>query len=388
MRIRVVFCILLGLCSCSQSPHEEDSSKPHELALLYNLSGYEAALDVPALKGTELAFKLLSKKYPKIADELGYVVINSHSHLQEVQEDAKRVAEDSKTAALMGFCNTDMVLAAAPMADKQQKLFITPGATSPQLPQQDHNVYLAAFGDNAQAAASAEYAHDHLGYRSVCILYDQEMESTLLLSKYFKESFASYGGTILSEIGFPHLPPSISQQLDALQSLSRTPDFIYLAAGPREALSLIKEIRHRGLTQPIFGGDSFDTPQLVQSDTGLNDIYFTTHVMLDLQTTDPIVNDFINAYMETYQEFPKSAFSALGFDAANLFFEAISRSASYQTEDLMKAMDSIHNFGGVTGTISYLDGSHIPVKPVTLIVIKKDRRVFVASFIPQKVPSP
>ncbi|MEZ4678407.1 MAG: hypothetical protein R2932_29740 [Caldilineaceae bacterium] len=47
----------------------------------------------------------------------------------------------------------------APAAAAAQRLFLTSGATSPQLPAQVPDyLYLACFGDNVQAAAAAEWA--------------------------------------------------------------------------------------------------------------------------------------------------------------------------------------------------------------------------------------
>ena len=70
---------------------------------------------------------------------------------------------ERNVSALFGLSDTDAVLAAAPPAAAAETLFLTSGATSPQLAEQIPTyLYLACFGDNDQAAAGAEYARQTL----------------------------------------------------------------------------------------------------------------------------------------------------------------------------------------------------------------------------------
>ncbi|MDL1882015.1 amino acid permease, partial [Gammaproteobacteria bacterium PRO2] len=70
----------------------------------------------------------------------------------------KQFVDEDKVIGVVGFTDTDSVLASGPTIQKAGIPFITAGATSPKIPDQVGDVmYLACFGDNVQAAVGAEY---------------------------------------------------------------------------------------------------------------------------------------------------------------------------------------------------------------------------------------
>ena len=98
-------------------------------------------------------------------------------------------------SAIVGLSDTDQVLAAAPIAARAGVPFVTSGATSPLLPADVPNwLFLACFGDNAQAAASAQYASEQLGAQLRCRPLRPELDYTRLLATYFQRSFRAQGG--------------------------------------------------------------------------------------------------------------------------------------------------------------------------------------------------
>ena len=59
---------------------------------------------------------------------------------------ATQLADSDKVVAMMGFSDSDMVLAAAPIAAQAGLVFVTSGATSPKLPEQVPDyLYLGVF---------------------------------------------------------------------------------------------------------------------------------------------------------------------------------------------------------------------------------------------------
>ncbi len=95
---------------------------------------------------------------------------------------------------LIGFSDTDMVLAAASIAAKNKRVFLTSGATSPELPRQvPQYLFLACFGDNVQAAAGAEWAVKTLKARTAVVLYKQTSTYAKLLHGYFQTRFKQTG---------------------------------------------------------------------------------------------------------------------------------------------------------------------------------------------------
>jgi branched-chain amino acid transport system substrate-binding protein len=269
---------------------------------------------------------------------------------------------------MMGLSDTDMVLAATPVVARARIPFVTSGATSPKLADEYNGLFLACFGDNAQAAAGAEYAYNEMDLKTCCLLVDGDMEYARLLSSYFKERYLDLGGKIIME--------SFVNDSDR-KSLSRavgneSPDMIYLAAGPKEARAMIEVMRKAGIQSPVIGGDSLDSPELRRQDMGR--IVFSTHVLMDGNSSGK-EREFARAYQAEYGYPPENAFSALGYDTFNLLAYAIGRAGSDDPQAIFEALENTSGFKGVTGEISYQDGDHIPVKDVTIILLTNGRIV-------------
>jgi branched-chain amino acid transport system substrate-binding protein len=63
---------------------------------------------------------------------------------------------------------------------------------------------------------------------------------------------------------------------------------------------------------------------------------------------------------------PANAFAGLGRDTVLLLATAVHK-AHTEKKSLVSVLNSTSDFPGVTGAISYKDGSRVPVKPVALV---------------------
>jgi branched-chain amino acid transport system substrate-binding protein len=72
-------------------------------------------------------------------------------------------------------------------------------------------------------------------------------------------------------------------------------------------------------------------------------------------------------YKSYYGEEPTSAFAALGYDAVRLASLAIGKAQSVEPGAIRSALESIREYPGVTGSISYGPAQHIPHKDVTIV---------------------
>ncbi|MCB1404336.1 MAG: ABC transporter substrate-binding protein, partial [Rhodobacteraceae bacterium] len=104
----------------------------------------------------------------------------------------------------------------------------------PLLPRQvPDNLFLAAFGDNVQAAAGAEWAFESLGARSAAVLYSRGSTYAQLLQGYFADSFTALGGQVLAVAAYDPGDPAAA--VAALPPV----DLIYLAALPDEVAEAV-----------------------------------------------------------------------------------------------------------------------------------------------------
>ena len=131
---------------------------------------------------------------------------------------------------------------------------------------------------------------------------------------------------------------------------------LYVAAMPDDIGLVVKQMRQAGVTQPIVGGDGYDTPLLLQvGGEAANDVYYSTHAYM-ARTSTPAIQKFYKDYQAAYGTPPENAFAALGYDTVGLIADAIKRAGSEDPPRIRDALAATQGYPGVTGTISYPAG--------------------------------
>ncbi len=360
------------------------AERPVIVGALYNLTGGQQDLDVPSSRGARLAVDEANKKGGVLGRPVQLILRDGQTKPKVIaRETAKLFKQETTIAGLIGFSDTDMVLAAASIAAKNKRVFLTSGATSPELPRQvPQYLFLACFGDNVQAAAGAEWAIKTLKARSVVVLYKQSSSYARLLHGYFETRFKQLGGKVLAVR--PYTPASIKAKVRDLPPA----DLVYLAAQPDDVAAAIAALREAGIASPILGGDGLDIGAAWKQVAHADKIYFTTHAYLGADNPDARVQAFRAAYAKAYPGKEADAFAALGYDTARLLMAAIASAGSTEPQAVRRALAATTGFAGVTGTIGYRNGSRIPAKSVSIIAVTQGRQSLAASVLPEKIPPP
>ncbi len=378
------FCGLVALVFAAAFTGATAAEHPVVIGAMYNLTGGQEDLDIPSSRGVRLAVDEANKKGGVLGRQVKLIVRDGRTKPTViVREVASLFKQEPTIVGVIGFSDTDMVLAAAPVAAKHKRVFVTSGATSPRLPRAvPRYLFLACFGDNVQAAAGAEWAFKTLKARTAVVLYKRTSTYAKLLHGYFRTRFKQLGGKVLTV-----RPYTLATIKDAAKGLPKA-DLVYFAAQPDDALAGVAALRGAGVAEPILGGDGLDIGAAWQQIGQLDKIYFTTHAYLGGDNPDPRVRAFRAAYTKAYPGKEADAFSALGYDTARLLMTAIKSAGSTKPLAVRKALAATHDFAGVTGTISYRGGSRIPAKSVSIIAVTQGRQTLAANVLPQKIPPP
>ena len=371
-------------------PTAAPAAEPIKIGAIYNLTGAQASLDAPSANGAKLAIKEINAAGGLLGRPVELALYDGKTDAATIGNAATQLTESEKVVAMLGFSDSDQTLAAAPIAAKAGVVFVTSGATSPKLPEQVPDyLYMACFGDNVQAAAGAEYAHNTLKAKTAYLLIDKGMEYTLLLGKYFKERFTELGGNVILEDTYQTGDKDFSAQITELKAAGAMPDVLFISSGPDDIGTIVKQFRDAGVDKPLFGGDAYDTPLLVQiAGKGAENTYFTTHSLMDATLGSNAVKQFIAAYQAQFMAPPENAFAGLGYDTVKLIADAIERAGSADPKAIREALAQTKDLPGVTGAITFQPGSRIPQKGITVILVKDDKFTLAAEVVPQKVPAP
>jgi branched-chain amino acid transport system substrate-binding protein len=355
--------------------------------ITFDLTGAESALDLPASNGALLAVEEINAAGGVLGQPIEPVLRDSRYEMDVTAQIARQFVEEDGVVAVVGFTDSDSVLASGPIIQEAGIPFITAGATSPLLPEQVGDLFfMACFGDNVQAAAAAEYAFENFG-DTAYLLWDEGVEYTTLLAGYFKARFEELGGTLVLEDTYADDATDFSAQITKIRALAEQPDFYFISAMPYNVGPVVNQMREAGLDGPIVGGDGYDTPDLVSvAGDAANNVFFTTHALMDSEIGTDAIKEFIAAYNEAYGHDPENAFAPLGYDAVYLLADAIERAGSTDAAAIQEALLETEDFPGVTGSITFSEGAHIPQKGVTIIEVADGAFTLAEEVVPEVVP--
>ena len=357
-----------------------------KIGMIYNMTGSQASLDAPSANGAKLAAKEVNAAGGVLGKKIELAAFDGKSDAATIANSATQLTQTDKVVAMLGFSDSDMVMAAAPTAAKAGIVFVTSGATSPKLPDQVPD-YL--YSMPLSMSRYTVFAFNTMKAKTVYLLIDKGMEYTLLLGKYFKDRFTELGGKVVLEDNYQTGDKDYSAQITKLRGLKAAPDMLYIAAGPDDVGTIVKQFRDAGVKKPIMGGDGYDTPLLVQvAGAGAEGVYFTTHSLMDASLGTDAVKAFIAAYQAEYKTPPENAFAGLGYDTVKLLVDAIKRAGSADPKAIREALNDTKDLPGVTGAITFQPGSRIPQKGVTVILVKDGKFTLAQEVVPQKVPAP
>ena len=248
------------------SPAAAPSGEPIKIGSPYNLTGGYASIDNPAANGSKLAVKEINAAGGVLGRPLEiYHRGRARATCRPSPRSPRSWSRRMASTPWSGLTDTSYMLAAGPVAQEAGLPFLDVGGTAPLITTVGDYIFMLPFGDNVQAAVSAEFANEK-GWKTAALLFDEAMDYTKFLAKYFKDRFTmeDIGGQIVSELTYSMGDTDFSAQLTEFKNLDPQPDFLFVSSNPGEIGTIIKQARDLGLEMPIVGGDGYDTPLLAE----------------------------------------------------------------------------------------------------------------------------
>ncbi|AXY26780.1 branched-chain amino acid ABC transporter substrate-binding protein [Suicoccus acidiformans] len=337
----------------------------------YELSGDAASYGTQMLEGLELAVKEVNENGGLLdGQEVEIVSYDNKSQVTESASVAQRLASED-VVGVVGPALTGTTEAGIPILTEAGIPNVLPAATGDDLTFDASGnvleyIFRVCFSNAYQGLAGAAFAADNLEAKSAVILVDQASDYSRGLADNFTAEFEKRGGSIVSEQAFTAGDTDFSAILSSL--VGQEFDVIYIPSYYTEAGLIIKQARELGLDQAIVGPDGFSSEVLVElaGTENANNVYYTDH--FSTESEEAVVQDYLAAFEA---EFGKEGgtWTALGYDAAMLIFDAIERAGSTDKQAVTAAIAATTDFEGVTGTFA-IDENHNPVKPAVIIELQ------------------
>ncbi len=343
-----------------------------------SLTGKEAAFGQSCHKGTLLAIEELNAGGGLLGKKLELRTEDDASTQGQPATIVKKLISRDKVIAVLGEATSSRSLEAAPICQSDRIPMISPAATNPAVTAVGPYVFRVCFIDPFQGAVMAKFAKNRLGLHKVAVLTSVSSAYSVGLAKYFKERFTADGGEIPVEQKYSEGDKDFNAQLTAIKASGA--DGIFVPGYYTEAALVCIQARNLGLPVPIFGGDGWEAPELIQiGGTAVEGCYYSTH--FSPENTAPVVKGFVDKFRARFNGETPDGMAALGYDSAAMLADAVKRAGTTEPAALRDALAATRGYRGVTGSIT-MDPDRNATKAAVIITVKDGHFKFVESVAP------
>jgi len=394
MRIKAFMLSLLLIVSMLSTACAAGREEPKEPILIGGalaLTGINAYVDEPAMRGIQLAVDELNAKGGILGRKVEFVNLDSKSDPVTSANVGVQLVERG-AHAIIPAADFDMGGPACREAQKAGIVCISTTASSPLFGSEalGDKVFTLSMWNTTMGAATAEYAFKEKGWTKVWVVTDTFIDYTKSLSRYFIEQFNTLGGEVLFEDTYTQGTQDFSAQLARIQASAEQPDFIYISSYMPDLGTIIRTIREAGIDLPIVGGDTYDDPGLFEAvgpEYG-NEVYFDTHGFLS-PDSNPRVADFMKAYKDKFGKDPEAVWIMPGYDVVYVLAKAMEKAGTTDGAAVAKAMEEME-FDNLTGHLDWSDAAsgHMPTKAAAMVKLEAGVPIFLGWVTPATLPPP
>lgn len=274
------------------------------------------------------------------------VVRDTRSEPDRAKKAVAGLVEEDKAFVLVGGLAGGSA-EAAEAAEAAQVPMLALGGTMPGIPSREPWIFRPCQTDFHSGRVMARCAAN-LNVRRVVVVYDPSNAFSKNLAAAFVTQFkrrpdARVSGEVIDG--------SLKDLAAVLERVRRkNPDAIYLPLLGDQAVEVVRKAREMGLTVPVLGTASWDTPEFLDFAGPAGDnCYFPARYHPELQSE---AAGLFRAGYETKYGRPPSAMAAMGYDALAMIAEAVRTAHSATPADVKSALAKMRNFPGLTGPIT------------------------------------
>ncbi|MBY0307874.1 MAG: ABC transporter substrate-binding protein [Phycisphaerales bacterium] len=314
-----------------------------------SLTGSEATFGQSTSNGIRLAIKEANAAGGVLGRQIVLKEYDTRGDAGEAKLAVERLVKSDKVVCVLGEVASKLSLAGGPVCQEAGVPMISPSSTNPRVTEIGDMVFRVCFIDPFQGYAGAKFARENIKAKSAAVLVDQAQAYAVGLAEEFEKNFAKMGGTIATRQTYTGGAQDFTAQLTSIRSAK--PGVIYIPGYYTDVGNIALQARKLGITQPLLGGDGWDSDQLAKiGKDAIEGCFYTNHYAPD--QPDPRVRNFIAAYKKEFNGATPDGLAALGYDAAKILFASIKEAKTTEGKALRDAIARTSAFPGVTGDIT------------------------------------
>jgi len=335
-----------------------------KIGAILPLTGDAASWGERGKKGIDLAIKEINERGGIKGRKLRVIYEDTQASPKLGAAAMKKLATIDKVPVVIGDIVSATTLAAAPIAEKNKVVLLSPTASAPAITQAGDFIFRIWPSDLAEGTAMAKFAWEQ-GFRNVGVLYIQN-DYGVGLKDVFSKKFSQLGGSVPMALGYK---PDETDFRSYLTKLKRAgPEAIYLISYYKDGALAVKQARELGVELQFLGTTAIEDPKFLElAGQAAEGLIYPLASGYDPKSEEEIVQKFKANFKKLYGEEPGFV-EAQCYDAVKVVAHSI-REGGFTGPEIQKAMAKIEGFKGVTGVITFNENGDV-IKPVTMKVIK------------------
>lgn len=333
------------------------SSGEVEFTAILPLTGEAETYGQSLERGIEIGMELLASDSPA-----GYPVtmkvIDSGSDPAKAADLLRQAFTTS--IAVIGGVTSDEALAMVDVAEDQERILLSPTASSPTLSGKSRYFFRIFPDSGAESAPLAAFVADRLAAKEVVVVAADDAFGEGA-TQTFVDSYKAKGevlGTVRFATDDFDFSSTVTEAMKVLPPVVNDDDVraIYVAATGNALANALKALREggfdRGKDYLITSSALANPAVLAAAGAGAERSYFT-QTPYDTSSENEPMKSFVEAYKAKYGGESPDIYAAHGYDAVSVLIRALEEGGAVLPSDFIKGMRAVQNHPGVTGTIQF-----------------------------------
>lgn len=310
-----------------------------KIGVMVPLTGDAASYGESVKKGIELAKKQFK------ADNVELVYEDSKCDGTQSVSSINKLISVDKVVAIIGELCSDATLPAAPIAEQNKVVMISPASTAPTLTTAGDYIFRTIPSDASQGAYGAKLVADK-GFKKLAVLYVNN-DYGVGFNDVLKQEFPKLGGVVVASEAVDKAAVDVKTQLTKIKGAK--PDALYIISNsPDTAIAALKQAKELGLQVALFGSEGLKNDDIIKGAKGAADGLMVTSVSAGSK-------GFMQAHNSAYSENP-GPFSAQAYDAFqalnNAILTGLKKGEKITGEAIKNNLNGM-SFQGVSGMIEF-----------------------------------
>lgn len=322
--------------------------KEFKIGVLTPLTGGEANYGRSTKRGIDLAIDEINARQGAGRIQFRAIYEDDQMNPTAATSAIQKLISADKVPVILGPFGSTVVLAVAPIAERNKTVLISASATADAIADAGDYIFRVVPPNKRQAQDAANFVWNKLKLKRASILYLNN-DYGVSLREAFEPAFKALGGEILSVDSFQSGATDFRAQLARLKQVN--PEVVFFPDHYKETAIILRQAKELGVKAVFIGGDGAVTDDLIKLAGPAAEGAYFANMAMDFESPDAHVKAFIADFHKKYNEDP-DVYSVYAYEAMQIVARAVLE-GGYSADGIKNFLYKMTPFDGVTGRTKF-----------------------------------